>query len=208
MDGGLGHGRVIYGKSKVTEEESKEIDNYKDRLANEHGIEVIRIDCFYNNNNKSDYIKNNILHSKLISILNLNSVNWVQVEKYALSNKVLEACKLKKENTNMTTFEIADIMRLNYQTITKYLKQGTNLGWCDYDPKEEQIKSGIKNGGKGKKPVEIFKDGELLGKFKSCYDLERQSEKLFDTKLDNRNISAVCSGKYPCKTYKDTYLNT
>lgn len=34
-----------------------------------------------------------------------------------------------------------------------------------------------------------------LGIYNSCAELERQSKKLFKTKLDSSNISKVCLGK-------------
>ena len=182
--------------SGQTKEESKAIDDYKDRLAKEHNIEVIRIDS-----EKSDlnYIKNNIL-DKLNDLFDLSNIDWNQAEEFALSNRVLEACKLKRDNPKFTTNDIGKIMKLSYFAITTYLKKGTKLGWCDYNPKEESRKSGYTNS----KPVEIFKDSISLGKFKSCCDLERQSEELFGTKLDHSLISRTCRDEN--KTYKGFIL--
>ena len=94
--------------------------------------------------------------------------------------------------------EIAILFKKSTTTIIKYLKIGAKLGWCNYDPKEESKKT-VENNAKliekicGKR-VEIFKDGQSLGIFPSCHELERQSEKLFGVKLSFKKISAVCLG--------------
>ena len=51
-----------------TVEESKSIDDYKDTMAKEHGIEVIRIDCYYKSKDRLEYVKQNIIDSKLNKI--------------------------------------------------------------------------------------------------------------------------------------------
>ena len=97
------------------------------------------------------------------------------------------------------------MFNLNKNTINSYLKRGARLGWCDYNAKEEMKKCGYKNGRKLGKKVEIFKEGESLGVFESCRELERQSEGLFGVKLSQQNISKVCNNiklKYKGFTFK------
>jgi hypothetical protein len=60
--------------------------------------------------------------------------------------------------------------------------------------KEEQKRIGSKNGKLKGKQIEIFKDGVSLGKYSSCSELERCSEKDFGVKLLNSNISMACNG--------------
>ena len=69
MDGGIGHGNC--STKLLTKNESLEIDNIKDKLAIEHKLNPIRIDCNYNHN-RFEYIKNKIINSKLNDIFNLN----------------------------------------------------------------------------------------------------------------------------------------
>ena len=195
MDGGLGHGNnnILNGQTK---EESKAIDDYKDELAKEHNIEVIRIDCDYGNNERLEYIKNNILSSKLVNILFLNNISWMECEKFALSNLIKKACEIKRDNPNMTTTEIGTIMNLNRTTINNYLKKGLKIwNWCNYNPKEELIKSIANNGKKNGKPIEVFKDGKLLGVYPSACYVQDISEKEFGVKIFNGNISKVCNGE-------------
>lgn len=189
MDGGLGHGKIIHGKSKITKDESIEIDNYKDEMARKNGIKVVRIDCM---KSEMEHIKQSLLNSRLF---NLSIINWSEVEKFALSNLVKQACDYKKDNLNLTCKEIAKMMKSSPSTIRIYLKKGHKLGWCHYDAKEESIKN-IGKGGKLKGiPVEVFKDEKSLGVFESAKELCRQSEDIFNIKFDHSSICSVCRGE-------------
>jgi len=193
MDGSLGHGNEIHSKSNMTIEESIAIDNYKDDMAKKYNIIVIRIDC-----QKSDmeYIKNNILDSKLNGIFDLSIIQWNKIEEYALSNIVLETCKLKSENQDFSTTDIGNIMGIHKCTVIRYLKKGTKIwDWVKYNPEDETSKFCSKAGKMGGKQIEVFKDDSNLGIFTSIMELEKQSESLFGVKLLHSKISAVCLGK-------------
>lgn len=183
------------GISGQTKEKSKEIDEYKSKLAEENGIIVIRIDSLIS---ELEYIKNNIIHSKLNDLINLKDVDWLKCEEFSLKNLVKIACNYKMINPDISTDEIGNILKLSRSTIISYLKNGTKLGWCLYDAKEENRKRNIR-GGKGSakkngKIVEIFKDKLSLGIFDNCYDLSRQSEEIFKIKLLPSQISEVSRG--------------
>lgn len=181
--------------SGIKKEESEYIDFTKDKLALENGYEVIRIDC---RKSELEWIKNSIINSKLNGMFDLSIIDWLKCEEFALSNRVKEACELWKNGINNTK-EISDIMKLSRGTIINYLKKGSNIKWCDYNSREELMKSCGKNGKSRGKQVEIFKDGISLGVFSSCHELDRESEELFGVRLNYKNISAVCLGKQ--KTY-------
>lgn len=166
-------------------DESIWIDNMKDKLAEDNGYKVIRI------SDEGD-IKENIINSELDKMFNLSNIDWIKCGEYACSNLVKEVCeywKLHNEinNENTSTTDLRRIFKLDISTIIEYLKQGTKLKWCNYNPNSIQYKS---------KQVEIFKDETSLGKFESYHDLERQSEELFGVKLFYQNIALVCNGKY------------
>jgi hypothetical protein len=202
MDGGLGHGNIIHSKSNKTKEETLKIDNYKDEQAKLHSIEIIRIDC---QKSELEYIKNSILNSGLDKIYNLKKIDWNKCEEFALSNRVKEICELKKNNPELTTVEIGEIMRLNRNTVLKYLTKGSKIwNWVNYDGTEERTKAMNKAWNISSKicgkQVEIFKEGKSLGVFNNCHELSRQSEELFNIKLDFSAISRVCRNKK--KQYK------
>ena len=194
MDGGW-H-KIDNTKSGQTKEESKDLDDYKDEQARLHGIEVIRIDC---KKSKLGYIKEKILESNFSKLFDLSTINWIKVEKFTCTNLVKVACQIKKNNLDYTTVQIGEIMKMSSATIISYLKKGSNVGWCDYDAKSEQIRVCTKNGKKNGKLIDIFKNEKYLGRFQSALEIERQSEKLFGIKFVNQGISTACKQN---KTYK------
>ena len=97
-------------------------------------------------------------------------------------------------------------MKLNYTTISKYLKIGAKIWeYVDYNAQKE-LENGRKTAkNKISKPVEIFKDGTSLGIFPSCSELSRQSKELFGVKLSISRISDVANEKiekYKSFTFK------
>jgi len=124
--------------SGQTATESKFIDNIKDTLAKEHGMEVIRIDC---QTSELNYIKNNITNSQISNIFNLRKIDWVQIDQASQKSLIKNVCDLKKQN-DYRVGELCNIFKLGHSTIQSYLVKGTKLGWCHYDPKEEQHKAG------------------------------------------------------------------
>ena len=138
MDGGLGHGKYnpLNGQ---TSEESTEVDNYKDKLANLHKIKVIRIDCIKSN---MEYIKNNLIDSELFQLFDLSKINWNECNEFACNNFIEIVAKHWTNGIKNTKY-IGEIMGLSSTTIVRYLKQGTELGWCDYNSKISRKESGI-----------------------------------------------------------------
>lgn len=194
MDGGLGHGISVHKRDKTkTINSTKQDDDFKDKQAMLNEIEVIRIDCL---KSELDYIKNNIINSKLKDIFDLESINWNKVEEYTMTNLQKQSCDLKRDNPHYTTYDIGSILGLNYQTVIKYLKKGSELGWCEYNPKEELVRSAKK-----RKPHEkeiICINNNM--KFKSAKECERNSVEIFGEKLLAKGICKVLTGER--KTYK------
>lgn len=175
--------------SGQTKEESEYIDNIKDIMAKENGYTVIRI-------SDEDDLRGSVLKSDLSKMLDLSKIDWVKCEEFALSNLVKEVCNYwNDKKCRETANDLAYKFNTSRKTIINYLKKGTKLGWCYYNPKEEQRKYIFKAVKSISKEVEIFKDGKSLGIFESCMELSRQSEDLFGIKLKSKSISAVCTGK-------------
>lgn len=186
---------------------SKKIDKLKDQKAKQHGLEVIRIDC---KNSNFEFIKHNIINSKLSELLNFKIVNWCEVEEYSISNFLKKACDIKRENEDFSTTVIGKILGLSNTTISSYLKRGLSI-WNDfeYNPKKEKYKGSIKSGKLGTKKVAIFKENKILDIFNSATELSLQGEEIFNVKLSISGISQVCNGKlkqYKGFTFK--YVNT
>lgn len=132
MDGGLGHGNRAIG---VSNEESLFIDAEKDRLAAEHHIVLIRIDCDYKTGDRYEFIKNNIINSKLSDILDLSKINFDKANIEAQSSLMIRACNLWNEGYNAG--QIASKINVVSSTVTNYLKKGFKYHICKSYSKTE-----------------------------------------------------------------------
>ena len=154
----------------------------------------IVIDC---RESMLSWIKSNILKSKLNELFDLSQINWNKCGEFATDNLVKVACNYKKENPNLTTSDIGELMGYNRKTIKEWLIKGNELGWCYYNKQEEHDKKNYKLSETAKekcsKKVEVFKDGVSYGVFNSVKELERKSLEQFGVKFTN--ISAICLGK-------------
>lgn len=187
MDGGW-HYKDNYMNKGNTKKESKEIDNYKDEQANFHGIEVIRIDCNYESNDRFEYIKQNILNSKLNKLFNFASINWDNVELFSLSSLIKKTCDVWNSGVRNID-EITEKLKLSSSTIRNYLKKGSKIQLCNYKPN-------LKGSSKCYQTL-CMTTGKL---FSSVSEIERVSEEIFGVKLLNSMLSETCNGKH--KSYK------
>ena len=133
MDGNLGHGNFKWGNIKDAEGANR--DKIKDKLAKENGLIVIRIDCKYSNLN---YIKNSIEESILSKLFDLSKINWNRCNEYATKNLVKDICEYYNNNPNITLQNIAKNFYISSRTVSKYLKCGTELGWCKYNTRRKE----------------------------------------------------------------------
>lgn len=185
MDGGFHYtNNNLSGQSN---DELQYIDRQKDILAKNNNINIIRIDCYYTHKNRFEYIKNNIIQSELQEIIDLSKIDWFKCEEFALSNYVKKVCDYWHlhndiNNENIEIKEMSKIFKRCPNSITKYLKQGANIGWCDYKPKTER-------------KIEIFKNGKSLGIFKNASEIKQLSVNLFGVQMNNTLICAVCRGE-------------
>jgi hypothetical protein len=190
--------------NEQTSEESKYIDDEKDKLASNNGInKPIRIDCNYTNiATRFEYIKNNIINNtELNSLLDLSLIDWNECEKSLLSTKVKDVCELWNSGVR-DRYEIVRRTKLSLSTVQIYLKKGQLLKWCDYDVEQELHKGRFSSDKESmtSRPIAIFKDNIPFDNFNSATDLEKKSIEMFGFKLGHSPISAVCKGKL--KQYK------
>jgi len=182
---GIQHYKETDRKEARNLEEEQENDRLKGQLALENSIdEYVIIDCRYSD---LEYIKNNILNSKLSNLFDLSNIDWLKCEEFACNSLVKIICEYKKNNPDSTTSDICKIMNLAKTTTIRYLKQGSELNWCDYDVKKER-----KN--KGKK---ISGNNHYLSRKVICLNTLEE----FDTAVDAKNkynaskICECCMGK-------------
>ena len=128
--------RGTYGKNKTLAEE-QENDRQKMDIAMKNNISYyIVVDCRESN---AEFIKNSILNSKLLELLDLNNVNWQDVALKAEQSLVFVASELWNKNKAM--FEIINEMKLSRTAVASFLKKGNELGICNYTPSESRKRS-------------------------------------------------------------------
>jgi very-short-patch-repair endonuclease len=181
--------------SGQTAKESKFIDYKKDRLADEHGIEVIRIDCDSNIHDSFNYIKKSILNNISINnLFNIDIINWKEVLRFTLSSRVKEACDLWNSGINSTT-EIGKVMKMTRTTICTYLKIGAKLNLTNYDENISRLNNNKKQAERNKlnKSIKIIsiETGIIFDSITEC---ETQSLKIFEIQMQNSAITKVCKG--------------
>lgn len=192
--------RIINSRTLSEEQDN---DRVKKQLALSNGVKeenYIVIDC---RNSKLEFIKQNILSSRLYELFDLSKIDWLKCEEFALSNRVKEACDYKKNNPCVTTGEIGLKLKLSSATIRKYLKLGNGI-WCYYDAKEESRKASQKSGRMAGKPIEMYKNNILVGIYNSAQELSDASDDLYNIHLNQSNIRDVCVGRL--KSYKGYYF--
>jgi len=136
MDGGY-HGEIIkkHRKTPTVIPESLFVhDLLKDELAETLNIKMIRIDCY---RSEIEYIKKNLYNSELSNVIDLDKIDWMEVEDFCFNNLMRKVCDYKNQNPNKFASEIAEVFNLETQTIRKYLKRGVRLNLCEYEPENE-----------------------------------------------------------------------
>ena len=172
-----------------TKEESQYIDDMKDRLAEEHGYKVIRIDDVGN-------VQQNILNSKLNEVLNLEKVNWGEIQLNATSNKVKTVCEMYEEG--YSCLELAKLTKLSRASICKYLRKGNEMGWCNYDGKTNSKYNSVPNGG-----YVVLKDGDFVEHFLSLKDMKQYFKDNKNMAIRTRIISSELKSGIETFNYKE-----
>lgn len=97
-------------------------DQNKKAICLSNNIIEIEIDCY---NSDFSYIKQSILNSDLNILLNLSCIDWIEIQKQAVNNLILECIKLKERGYNNQ--KIADNLKISIGTVKAYLKNNREL---------------------------------------------------------------------------------
>ena len=123
------------GKRKRTLFEEQENDKFKQQLALSNGIlknRYIVLDCRVS---KMSFIKESIMNSNLPNLLDFceSDINWELCGKIASKSLVVCACELWNEEIYNIS-DIANQLKISVSTVSRYLKQGSEIGMCNYVP--------------------------------------------------------------------------
>ena len=188
-------GELHFRDSFRTYKESHTVDIEKDKLALEHGIKMIRINCNYTSLfSRFDFIKNNILNSELNTILDLSSVNWISANKSALNSNIKLAATMWDTGIHDKK-QIAKDIGISVDAVKKYLTIATNLGLCTYDTEADKTIWRNSVAKRFSKPIMLFKNNIPVNVFPSTTELDRRSIKLYGVHLHKQHIGAVCRGE-------------
>lgn len=168
--------------TKQSLDERKRIDALKDKLAEQHNIRVIRIECIKSNCN---YIKNNILQSELSLVFNLSKINWDLCDQMAQRSLVKDVCNLYM-NGIKDLHKIAEILHISKSTVYVYLVRGSKFGWCDYDGKNAHyLKISI--------PIIVLdENNNAIHKFDSISACKEEMKKMYGYSFDRNTLKKAC----------------
>lgn len=191
---GMQHYKQSFAMSSY--EDQIKTDTEKKNVALLNGIDFyIEIDARYSEMN---YIKESVLKNPISKIIDLSKVKWEDCNEAACNSLVKEVCDYwRSKKQEPTTKELEKLFNLNRTTISAYLKKGTINGWCNYDPKEEWIKTTKKNIGRKKVDNEtlnnIYEDwnnGLGTEALHEKYDLSCTTLKIY---LTEGNKNGLCN---------------
>lgn len=131
--------------SGVTAEEQREIDNYKNQEAINHGYVVIRLDYKYNKvtNNKEKYLINSILNSELATLFDINldildEILMITKSKELIPDHVYKIAKVWNSLSDKNMRNLKIHYSLNEDGLRKYLYKASELGLIN-ESKDEII---------------------------------------------------------------------
>lgn len=161
---------------RTLEEEEMNDKNKKDLALENEVKHYIVIDCRHS---ELEWIKKSIQESDLNTLFDLSKINWMECHKFACSSVIKIVCDLWRNGMNRTKL-ISDELKINRTSITKYLKRGAKIGWCDYD-----AEIAMKNKA-SKEVVRISTDNVYMDEFESGRDASRK------VSVNYKNILEVC----------------
>lgn len=118
MDGALGHGVKKWGGEKDVE--GLERDLIKNKICLDNNIQIIRIDCNYDNN-RFEYIKDSILNSDLNLLFDFTSIDFNFIDKLSTTSLIIDIANYW--NSGVDSYdELIRLTGLSHDTIRRYMK--------------------------------------------------------------------------------------
>lgn len=179
MQGGQ-HFTPVWNKD-ITAEELVEKDFQKANLAIEHGITPIAIDA---RESDADFIIKNIYDSLLSEIFDLSTIDWIKCKEDATKNIIKDICEYYND-THDTITNISNKYKFERHAITRYLKIGSEFGWCDYTARMQPPSIS--------KKINVFDEKyDLLYSYSSMKECARKLSEIYNNTFNATNISRAC----------------
>ena len=176
------------GMNNTTAEDNKAIDDWKDKVAQEHDIIVIRIDS---RESTVNYIRSSIEKSMLKDIFDLSKVDWNSCGEKASSNLAKEVAVFYQEHKfDMTCGEIRNLFKISDNALLNYLKAGNEFGWCEYSATERRSLGHKMNKSTKMIPVNLYRDNKFINTFISLASCSEYMSKI------GFPIGRVCISKH------------
>ena len=171
-----------------TLEEEQDNDEFKENVAIKNGIKYyIKLNCLKSDMN---YIIESIKNSDMNTLFDLKDIDFIKCEEFARKTILLQICDIYNNMENKSTSKIGDILKINSNTVAKYLKIANNIGLCVYDKTSCKLNRTDRIMKTRKiKCIEIDKE------FNSIADCRRFMLEKYSIKFGDGEISTVCSGK-------------
>lgn len=155
-------------------EEVQENDYNKETTARLNGIkEYIAIDCSLS---ELSFIQQKIEESDIAKTFDLSLVDWVKCAEYACSSMIKEIC-LFYDSNKVSLPHVSKVFKLSVNAVSRYLKKGTEIGWCTYLPSSQT-----------RTVVKLSKEGLFIEEFNSIKEASV-------TKSRQSNIISCCRGR-------------
>ena len=125
MDGGIGHGNKEWGGEKDVR--GLEIDMIKDDICLKNNIEIIRINCNYENN-RFEHIRQSIFNSKLNLLFDFAEIDFNYIDKISCSSLVIDIANYW--NNGIRSYDkLMKLTNLSHATVRNYLKNACNKNY-------------------------------------------------------------------------------
>lgn len=140
MDGGFHFNNNNMTGETILDIQTK--DMKKSKLAEQYGFKVVRIDARVSS---CEYIKNSILQSELIDLLNISTdiqnIDWIDIDKKSQNSIFYTVVQLYNDGyTSYDNISQKLNIKLNPTTIYNYIKRGQQLGLCQYKSNKKKVR--------------------------------------------------------------------
>lgn len=108
----------------------KERDIKKNELAKQNNFILIRIDC---ENTDFNNLKNLLLKSNIINLIDFNNIDWKSVEIKMQENLMKKICEEYNKYDYISLKQLSKIFCVSSKTVEHMLVLGNEINLCDYD---------------------------------------------------------------------------